>query len=323
MNNIMSIGIAIIGTGRIAEVGFIPAISKINGVKIASVLSRDRLRGKEFAKKHNIDSVYTDIDLLLNDPLVDAVIICTPDAMHESQVIKACRSGKHVLCEKPMSSVNSCLKMIAEIEKSKIIFAMGFNNRFNAGLKYIKNIIKNNEIGQIRYARAFVTTPQNDPNGWRAVGQQSAFWALSATGTHMIDIWRWYFGNPSSICASCDSPLYGGPNDEISNIIFEYKDKLLAEITAAAILPRANRIEIYSETDSIVGENVFGIVTDEIIFRNGKKVDINPCDSFFEEVNDFIDSISRNTEPKSTYKDGLENLMIMEKSREHNFPVDL
>jgi len=320
----MSIGIAIIGTGRIAEIGFIPAISKINDAKIVSVLSRDLLKGKKFAKKHNIAVVYTDIDLLLKDPLVDAVIICTPDAMHESQVIKTCRAGKHVLCEKPMStSVNSCLRMIDEIEEAKIIFAMGFNNRFNAGLKYIKNIIENNEIGQIRYARAFVTTPQNDPKGWRAVGQQSAFWALSATGTHMIDIWRWYFGNPSSICASYASPLYGGPNDEISNIIFEYNGKLLAEITAAAILPRANRIEIYSETESIVGENIFGIITDEIIYRNDKKIDISPDDSFFEEVSDFIYSINNNINPNSTYKDGLENLMIMEKSREHKFSVDL
>ena len=93
----MSINISILGTGRIAEFGYIPAIKQIDDVKIVSVLSRDADRGREFANNHSIPNSYTDINELLNDEELDAVIICTPDAKHEEQVIKSCKAGKHIL----------------------------------------------------------------------------------------------------------------------------------------------------------------------------------------------------------------------------------
>ncbi len=309
----MTINIALLGTGRIAEVGYIPAIQQISDTNIISVLSRNEARGKAFAQKHQIKKSYVDLDELLLDKSLDAVIICTPDAMHEEQVIKSCRANKHVLCEKPMSTdYQSCLKMIEEIKKSKIIFGMAYNNRFNAGLRYIKEQIEKDQIGNIYYARAMLSTQQNDPEGWRALGDQSKFWAMSATGTHMIDIFRWYFGEPTDSKMISLSPKYRSPNDEISTLTMNFNNKILCDVTASAILPRVNRIEVYSDTDVIIGENVFGIKTDEEIYHNNKKVLIEPISSFFGEVLDFTNSIIKNRSPRSTFEDGIKNLMIMQ-----------
>lgn len=309
----MTINIALLGTGRIAEFGYIPAIQQISDTNIISVLSRDEARGKAFAKKHQIKKSYVDLDELLRDKSLDAVIICTPDAMHEEQVIKSCRANKHVLCEKPMSTdYQSCLRMIEEIKKSKIIFGMAYNNRFNAGLRYIKEQIEKDQIGNIYYARAMLSTQQNDPEGWRALGDQSKFWAMSATGTHMIDIFRWYFGEPMDSKLISLSPKYRSPNDEISTLTMNFNNKILCDVTASAILPRVNRIEVYSDTDVIIGENVFGIKTDEEIYHNDKKILIKPISSFFGEVVDFTNAIIKNRAPRSTFEDGIKNLMIMQ-----------
>ncbi len=309
----MTINIALLGTGRIAEFGYIPAIQQISDTNIISVLSRDEARGKAFAKKHQIKKSYVDLDELLRDKSLDAVIICTPDAMHEEQVIKSCRANKHVLCEKPMSTdYQSCLRMIEEIKKSKIIFGMAYNNRFNAGLRYIKEQIEKDQIGNIYYARAMLSTQQNDPEGWRALGDQSKFWAMSATGTHMIDIFRWYFGEPIDSKLISLSPKYRSPNDEISTLTLNFNNKILCDVTASAILPRVNRIEVYSDTDVIIGENVFGIKTDEEIYHNDKKILIEPISSFFGEVVDFTNAIIKNSSPRSTFEDGIKNLIIMQ-----------
>lgn len=309
----MTINIALLGTGRIAEIGYIPAIQQISDTNIISVLSRNEARGKAFAQKHQIKNSYVDLDELLRDKSLDAVIICTPDAMHEEQVIKSCRANKHVLCEKPMATdYKSCLKMIEEIKKSKIIFGMAYNNRFNAGLRYIKEQIEKDQIGNIYYARAMLSTQQNDPEGWRALGDQSKFWAMSATGTHMIDIFRWYFGEPTDSKMISLSPKYRSPNDEISTLTMNFNNKILCDVTASAILPRVNRIEVYSDTDVIIGENVFGIKTDEEIYHNNKKILIEPISSFFGEVLDFTNSIIKNRSPRSTFEDGIKNLMIMQ-----------
>ncbi|MEL0184581.1 MAG: Gfo/Idh/MocA family oxidoreductase, partial [Hyphomicrobiales bacterium] len=214
---------------------------------------------------------------------------------------------------KPMSTdYQSCLKMIEEIKKSKIIFGMAYNNRFNAGLRYIKEQIEKDQIGNIYYARAMLSTQQNDPEGWRALGDQSKFWAMSATGTHMIDIFRWYFGEPTDSKMISLSPKYRSPNDEISTLTMNFNNKILCDVTASAILPRVNRIEVYSDTDVIIGENVFGIKTDEEIYHNNKKILIEPISSFFGEVLDFTNSIIKNRSPRSTFEDGIKNLMIMQ-----------
>ena len=63
----MTLNVALLGTGRIAEYGYIPAISKIDDVNIISVLSRSDIRGSEFAIKHSIPSAYVEIDDLLAD----------------------------------------------------------------------------------------------------------------------------------------------------------------------------------------------------------------------------------------------------------------
>ena len=308
----MTLNVALLGTGRIAEYGYIPAISKIDDVNIISVLSRSDARGSEFAIKHSIPRVYVEIDDLLADNHLDAVIVCTPDSLHEEQVIKSCRAKKHILCEKPMStSVESCENMIAEIEKSGIIFGMAHNNRFNAGLRYIKEVLDSSSIGQVYYARSILTTLQNDPSGWRALGKESKFWAMSATGAHMIDIFRWYFGEPTKMKKISLSPKFKSINDEITTISLNFNDSIICDITASAILPLVNRIEIYSTENTIIGENVFGIKTNERIYHNNEKVMIEPISSFFGEVVDFTNAIIKSIQPRSTHKDGIENIRIM------------
>ena len=99
-----------------------------------AVLSRDKTRGAAFAQQHGIPEVYDDLDTLLRSPQVDAVIVATPDAMHEPQVIAAVQAGKHVLCEKPMTTTYAgCQRMATAIRASGMTFAMGYNNRFNTG----------------------------------------------------------------------------------------------------------------------------------------------------------------------------------------------
>ena len=213
----MTLGIALLGTGNIAQHAFIPAVQAVDGARLVAVLSRDKARGAIFAQQYGIPEVYDDLGALLQSPRVDAVIVASPDAMHESQVIAAAQAGKHVLCEKPMTTTYAgCQRMAETIRASGITFAMGYNNRFSNGLQRIKAMIDEGQIGQVRYARAFLTAAAQDPQGWRAHSEQSRYWALSAVGTHVIDLWRWYFGEPASIGGGIASPVYQSPNDEVS-----------------------------------------------------------------------------------------------------------
>lgn len=313
----MTLGIALLGTGRIAETAFVPAVGAVDGAGLVAVLSRDRSRGEAFAARHGIAGAYSDLDALLADPAVDAVIVATPDATHEPQVVAAARAGKHILCEKPMATTpEACERMAEAVRAAGVTFAMGFSNRYNSGLQRIKQLLDEGAVGTVRHARSLLTTPQSDPEGWRAAGEQSLYWALSASGTHVIDVYRWFFGDPAGVAGVLARPLHDGANDEIATVVLDYPGRMLAELTVSAILPRgANRLEIHGEEGVIVGDGAYNRGPDRAISLNGEPVEVEPAELFTGEVGDFVAAIAGGREPRATLEDGLRNVRIMDAAR--------
>ena len=320
----MTLGIALLGTGNIAADAFVPAVQAVAEARLVAVLSRDTARGVAFAQQHGIPEAYDNLAALLQNPQVDAVIVATPDAMHEPQVIAAAQAGKHVLCEKPMTTTYAgCQRMAEAIRASGITFAMGYNNRFNNGLQHIKTLLDAGHIGPVRYARAFLTAQAQDPRGWRAHSEQSQYWALSASGTHVIDIWRWYFGEPASVGGGLASPAYQAPNDEVATLVFDYPGRLLAELAVAAIFRGGNRLELHGEDGAIIGEGLFGSRSGGTITCKGDSVTFPPANPFIAEVADFVQAIQQQRAPRTTLEDGLRNVYIMETARAGHLQLPL
>jgi predicted dehydrogenase len=193
---------------------------------------------------------------------------------------------------------------------------MGYNNRFNNGLQHIKALLQAGQIGQVRYARAFLTAQAQDPQGWRAHSEQSRYWALSAVGTHLIDLWRWYFGEPASVGGGLASPVYHSPNDEVSTLVFDYPGRLLAELSVAAVFRGGNRLELFGDRGAIIAENIFGSRAAGTITCNGQAMAYQPTNPFIGEVADFVQAIQQRRAPCATALDGLRNVYIMETARE-------
>ncbi len=314
----MTLGIAVLGTGRIVESGYVPAFKGVPDARLIATLSRDQARGDAFAAKMGIPKAYADLGALLADPAVDAVIVATPDATHEEQVIAAAKAGKHILCEKPMTTTLASSKPMADaVKKSGVTFAMGYDNRFNAGLQHIKAMIDGGELGAVRYAHAHLTTAVSDPNSWRAEGGQSKFWAMSASGTHVVDIFRWFFGDPAEVTGAMAAPVYGVSKDEIAVMIMNYPGRLMASLTVGAVLPAGNRIEVHGDKGTVTGEKVFGRTNPEAAMtHNGKAFKIAQTDPFVHELRDFVEAIRDKRQPLAGLDDGVRNLDLMDKAFE-------
>ncbi|GIX47853.1 MAG: glucose-fructose oxidoreductase [Candidatus Tectimicrobiota bacterium] len=315
----MTIGIALLGTGGIATRGFAPAVRAVAGAELVAVLSRDRARGEAFARQFDIPEVYDDLDALLRSPRVQAVIVATPDAIHEPQVIAAAAAGVHVLCEKPMTTTYAgCLRMAEAVRASGITFAMGYTLRFSAALQRVAELLQAGRLGQVRYARLlWAVKGAYGPEAWRAHRPQAHYWALSAVGTHLLDLLRWYFGEPASVGGAMVRPAYGGPNDELSTLVFDYPGRLVAELTASVLFAGGNRLELYGDAGTLVGENLFGMqAAPPTLTCNGEPVAYPPNNPFVDEVADFVQAIEARRPPRATLDDGVRNVQILEAAQQ-------
>ena len=110
--------IAIIGAGRICKNAHLPAISKMENVRVKYLC--DILPEKALALKEQypmVESVVSDYNEVLNDSEVEAVFIFTPNRCHYEIGMKALKMGKHVFCEKPIANTYKYALEMAEQAK--------------------------------------------------------------------------------------------------------------------------------------------------------------------------------------------------------------
>lgn len=121
----------------------------------------------------------SDIDRLLADPNVDAVVISTPHHLHADLAVAAAAAGKHVVVEKPMAtSVSDCDRMIAAAAKHGVRLSVCYSQRFDPRVQTARRLIDAGLLG--------------DPLGTRIVFGQlrtTEYWASGLTGRTRSD-WR-------------------------------------------------------------------------------------------------------------------------------------
>ena len=92
-----------VGTGFIAD-WVLAGARQDARFEAAAICSRNQATADAFAAKHGIPHTFTSLEEMARSPLVDAVYIASPNALHASQSILCMSCGKHVLCEKPLAS---------------------------------------------------------------------------------------------------------------------------------------------------------------------------------------------------------------------------
>lgn len=152
-NGIINIGI--IGSGRIAE-RFIPESKFVSGCQVEGVCSLGIEGARSFAKKFELN-FYTDkLETLLDK--VDAVYIATPHGSHFQIARQALLSGKHVLCEKPMTLNANDLHRLFEIADSQnLVIIEGIKTAYSPGYIRLIETIKSGVIGNVRDVEASFT----------------------------------------------------------------------------------------------------------------------------------------------------------------------
>lgn len=146
MRLISALSAAVVGTGFIGAV-HIDSLRRL-GVRIAGVVGSSPERAGERARQLGVSRAYRSFDEMLADPAVDVVHITSPNDDHPAQAEAALKSGKHVVCEKPLaldSRQTGRLRRLAA--ESGLVAAVNFNIRFYPQVHEMRARIRNGSAG--------------------------------------------------------------------------------------------------------------------------------------------------------------------------------
>lgn len=107
---------AVFGTGFMGRV-HLEALRRTENVDVAGIAARNPAAAEKLGSGFGVPHLST--EAILRDSSIDAVHICTPNAQHFSMAKEALLAGKHVLCEKPLSTTVEEAKELAELAAQK------------------------------------------------------------------------------------------------------------------------------------------------------------------------------------------------------------
>jgi len=190
-------GIAVVGGGFMATVH--SRAARAAGARLLGVVASTPERSAEVATTLGFDRGYPSLEDLLQDPAVDVVHVCTPNALHAEQALAAIAAGKHVICEKPLATdAPTAAHLVEAAERAGVVGTVPFVYRFHPLVREARARIADGALGTLltingSYLQDWLLA-QTDDN-WRvdaASGGRSR--AFADIGSHLVDLLEFITG---------------------------------------------------------------------------------------------------------------------------------
>lgn len=317
------LSMALLGTGRIAETQLAPALAATSGLRLWSVLSRDRGRASDFARRHRARAAaagYDRLDEMLADPGLDAVLIATPDALHADQALEAIAAGKHVFVEKPMvTSSEDGRRVVEAAEDAGVTVGVAYHLRWHGGHRAMERLIRGGALGALRHMRVQWTWPAPDDSNWRAGSDVGRWWSLAGVGTHCLDMIRWFMvpncGEVMEVRAVTGNAVWGGPRDETALVAVTFESGATAEFCSSVQFESPSRVEVYGDQGYVIGNHTLGPRGAGTVFTRAGMVPYVVQNPYVGELADFAAAVRRGRAPAVDAREGLRNVELLEEIR--------
>ncbi|AZO07953.1 Gfo/Idh/MocA family oxidoreductase [Mesorhizobium sp. M3A.F.Ca.ET.080.04.2.1] len=196
---------AVIGTGFMGKahsvaMAVVPIIFEPSvGIDRTVIVDIDEAAVKKAQVQYGFREYATDWREVVNRPDIDVVVICTPNDSHAEIAIAAAKSGKHVMCEKPMALTSQDgEKMLAAAKQAGIVHQLAFNFRHSPALQMAHRLVEQGRIGKILAFRGYYlqdwSADPSTPLSWRFNKAKAGSGALGDIGSHIIDAARLLVG---------------------------------------------------------------------------------------------------------------------------------
>jgi len=205
--------LGIIGAGAVVQVAHLPVLRKMKGVELRALCDTDTPKARALAQRSGILDTFDDIEDLLSHQELDALLIATPNHLHEDHILAALAADLHVLVEKPIAISSAGARKIAKAaEKSGRVVMVGMTHRYRPDAQAVRSFVQSGELGAIDSVRGswHLARPARAPLGWRQRKGEAGGGAMLDLGLTMLDLCFWLSGNPTPLRVSACLSRQGG-----------------------------------------------------------------------------------------------------------------
>ena len=247
----MKLKAAFLGVAHIHTPGFINTLNKRrDDVTVKAVYDRDTARAERRAAELNGATAIGDFHAILEDPEIDAVIVCSETTEHLDLVIASARAGKQIFCEKPLGlGAADAAAMASAIKEAGVTFQTGFFMRGQPLHQWIKAVVSSGVLGKITRVR-YTNCHQAALDGWfdtewrwLADASLAGGGAMLDLGAHVLDLVIDAFIPTEGEIVGVAGALgnrggrYGAEIDEYGAALLTFQSGAIAEIEASWVDP--------------------------------------------------------------------------------------
>lgn len=232
------IRLGIIGAGAVSQIVHLPILVEREDVDVVALADADVHKAETLSRRFSVPMVMDAGELLGMEDL-DAVVLCTPNHLHEEMAIDAIESGRHVLVERPLAATSEGAARVIEVaEKSSKVLMVGMPHRFRPEVIALRSFVEGGELGELYAVRGSWLTRSfpSTRTTWRGDREEAGGGALVDLGIPALDLCFWITGFPQIERVRCVVAAEEG--------MVEHSATLLAETTegVAISLEVGNRL---------------------------------------------------------------------------------
>jgi len=293
-------GIAVIGCGYWG-MNYVRIFNELTESRVAAVCEQSPERLKEVARRFPNVYLTTQIDDVLSQPDVHAVVVCTEASSHYNVARRLLSAGKHLLVEKPLTTTSRDAENLIELADSHSVTLMvGHTFIFNAGIRKVKEYVKQ-DTGRVYYLYARRTNLgpiRRDVN---------ALWDLAP---HDIAIFNYLLDATPEWVSAVGGKVLGNSRDDVGFVSLGYPGNVLAHVHVSWADPDKAREVVVVKSDRRILFNDLNGVEQVRVFEKGVScVEEEPLKS---QCRHFLECVRTGKRPVSSGVAGRDVVRVLE-----------
>jgi myo-inositol 2-dehydrogenase/D-chiro-inositol 1-dehydrogenase len=330
------VNVGLIGAGRIGRLHARHLAFRIPEARILAVSDIVLEAAQACAAECDIPASIQDHRAIMENPDVEAVVVCSSTDTHARMIEEAAAAGKHVFCEKPIDfDLARIDRALAAVEEAGVKLQVGFNRRFDPNFRRVRELVAAGEVGEPHILRITSRDPQPPPIEYVKV---SGGIFLDMT-IHDFDMARYLIGDEVEEIYAAGGvmvdPEIGRAGDiDTAVITLRFRNGVIGTIdnSRQAVYGYDQRVEVFGSGGAVSADNAYpntAVVSDAQCVHRDLPLNFfmeRYTDSYIAEMKAFVECVQKDQPLPVTGVDGRIPVVMgyaARKSYEENRPVRL